>query len=148
MLRGARWHFIREKRDVILKLYVRFPSHEQIGGASKIPTVIYYDQAGNIRAAGAETTCEGILERAEDEGWVKSEWCARLQSWGIDAQADRLLQRLGSNCILVTSLRISLLFHLGRRLCKSLLTSYSTYTNAPKPTSRIRMLMGEIYGIR
>ena len=52
----------------------RFPAHEHISGASKIPTVIYYDMIGKVRAVGAEAMDEGIYETAEDENWVKTEW--------------------------------------------------------------------------
>jgi hypothetical protein len=52
----------------------RFPAQEHVSGASEIPTVIYYDQAGNVRAVGAETMREGIYEIAEDKNWVKAEW--------------------------------------------------------------------------
>ena len=52
----------------------RFPAHEYISGASKIPTIIYYDRAGNVKAVGAEAVEEGIYEMAEDEHWVKAEW--------------------------------------------------------------------------
>ncbi|EAU91818.1 hypothetical protein CC1G_04585 [Coprinopsis cinerea okayama7 len=52
----------------------RFPAHEQISGASKIPTIIYYDQEGQIRAVGAEALRENTQERAEEEGWFKAEW--------------------------------------------------------------------------
>jgi hypothetical protein len=51
----------------------RFPAHEQISGASKIPTILYYNKQGNMTAAGAEATREGIYEIATDEGWIKSE---------------------------------------------------------------------------
>ena len=51
----------------------RFPAHDH-GGASKIPTIIYYDLGGNVRAVGAEAMREGIYEIAEDENWVKAEW--------------------------------------------------------------------------
>ncbi|KAJ3512906.1 hypothetical protein NMY22_g15199 [Coprinellus aureogranulatus] len=57
-----------------IKGVTRFPAHEQISGASKIPTVIYYDKEGNVCAVGAEAMREGIFEQAEDEGWIKSEW--------------------------------------------------------------------------
>jgi hypothetical protein len=53
----------------------RFPSQEIVGN-SKIPTIIYYDQDGNVRAVGAEATREGLLEMAEDENWTKAEWFA------------------------------------------------------------------------
>ena len=52
----------------------RFPAHEHISGASKIPTVIYYDRSGKVRAVGAEAMKDGIVEVAEDENWVKAEW--------------------------------------------------------------------------
>ncbi len=41
----------------------------------KIPTVIYYDRNSRVQAIGAETLRDGIQEQAEDEGWVKAEWC-------------------------------------------------------------------------
>ena len=42
--------------------------------ASKIPTIIYYDQEGEVRAVGAEAVREGVFEEAEENGWVKAEW--------------------------------------------------------------------------
>jgi hypothetical protein len=55
---------------------VRFPAQEHASGSSKIPTVLYYDQAGEVRAIGAEAMNEGIFEEAEDGGWMKVEWYA------------------------------------------------------------------------
>jgi hypothetical protein len=52
----------------------RFPAQEYISGASKIPTVIYYDQSGNVKAVGAEAMKESNYVVAEDENWVKAEW--------------------------------------------------------------------------
>ena len=52
----------------------RFPAHEHISGASKIPTVIYYDQSGKVRAVGAEAMEESVYVSAEEESWVKAEW--------------------------------------------------------------------------
>ncbi|TEB26535.1 hypothetical protein FA13DRAFT_1888794 [Coprinellus micaceus] len=57
-----------------IKGVTKFPAHEQISGASKIPTIIYYDKAGNVCAVGAEALTEGIFETAEEEGWIKAEW--------------------------------------------------------------------------
>ena len=54
----------------------RFPANELISGASKIPTVIYYDRAGKVRAVGAEALQEGVFEIAEEENWIKAEWSA------------------------------------------------------------------------
>ena len=56
----------------------RFPAQETISGASKIPTIIYYDKNGQVKAVGAEATKDGIYETAMDQGWIKAEWCAIL----------------------------------------------------------------------
>ncbi|KAF5317360.1 hypothetical protein D9611_003531 [Ephemerocybe angulata] len=52
----------------------RFPSQEQVGGDSKIPTVIYYDSDGKVCAIGADTLKDGIEADAEDFGWSKARW--------------------------------------------------------------------------
>ncbi|TFK20843.1 hypothetical protein FA15DRAFT_624853 [Coprinopsis marcescibilis] len=51
-----------------------FPAQEHITGASKIPTMIYYDQTGTPQAIGAEAMRDGVYETAEEQGWVKAEW--------------------------------------------------------------------------
>ena len=43
-------------------------------GAPKIPTVIYYDQRGKVKAVGAEAMNESKYEIIEKEKWVKAEW--------------------------------------------------------------------------
>ncbi|KAL1725512.1 hypothetical protein EV714DRAFT_221156 [Schizophyllum commune] len=63
----------------------RFPAQEHAGGDSKIPSVLLYDKSGNVRAAGAETLQEDMMELAIDEGWFKSEWFKlRLRPRGSD----------------------------------------------------------------
>jgi len=57
----------------------RFPAQEYISGASKIPSVIYYDSSGAVKAVGAEALEESVALRAEEEGWRKAEWCELLQ---------------------------------------------------------------------
>ncbi|KAG6334776.1 hypothetical protein ID866_4309 [Astraeus odoratus] len=52
----------------------RYPAQEHVGGDCKIPSIIYYDQQGRPRAFGAEALQEHIIERAEDEQWIKLEW--------------------------------------------------------------------------
>ncbi|KAG1811069.1 hypothetical protein EV424DRAFT_1570813, partial [Suillus variegatus] len=47
---------------------------EHSGGNSKITSILYYDSNGTARAIGAEALQEHIIERAEDDGWVKVEW--------------------------------------------------------------------------
>jgi len=45
-----------------------------VNGASKIPTVLYYDRHGKVTAVGAEAMQEGIFEQAEENDWTKAEW--------------------------------------------------------------------------
>ncbi|KIY67289.1 hypothetical protein CYLTODRAFT_461554 [Cylindrobasidium torrendii FP15055 ss-10] len=51
----------------------RFPGQEHVAGNSKIPSVMYYDQAGNMMAAGAEADTTTAVSNAEDENWMKVE---------------------------------------------------------------------------
>ncbi|OAX34710.1 hypothetical protein K503DRAFT_803365 [Rhizopogon vinicolor AM-OR11-026] len=62
----------------------RYPTQEQVGGDSKIPSIIYYDLQGVVRAVGAEALQEQIIEQAKDEGWVKLEW------WKLHLRAKHL----------------------------------------------------------
>ena len=78
--------------NVFNLMFCRFPAHEYISGASKIPTIIYYDLAGNVKAVGAEAVQEGIYETAEDEDWVKAEWYVLIFCCAAHFHA-----RLGSN---------------------------------------------------
>ena len=59
-------------------LFGRFPAQEHVSGSSKIPTVLYYDKNGDVRAVGAETLIEGIYEMAEEGGWIKVEWFVKF----------------------------------------------------------------------
>jgi len=54
----------------------RFPAQEVIAGASKVPTVVYYDKEGSVKAIGAEAIKDGIFERAIEGDWYKAEWYA------------------------------------------------------------------------
>ena len=59
----------------LIVLFCRFPAQETISGASKIPSIIYYDKVGMVRAVGAEATKDGVYEAALEGGWYKAEWC-------------------------------------------------------------------------
>jgi hypothetical protein len=52
----------------------RYPAQEKVGGDAKIPSIIYYDNLGNVCAVGAEALLEGNIERAFEENWIKVEW--------------------------------------------------------------------------
>ncbi|KAF8901908.1 hypothetical protein CPB84DRAFT_1708063 [Gymnopilus junonius] len=71
---GISYSILDPGRVPAIKGVTRYPAQELISGASKIPTIIYYDLAGKVRAVGAEATREGIYEEAEDGEWFKSEW--------------------------------------------------------------------------
>jgi hypothetical protein len=52
----------------------RFPAQENVGGDTKIPSVVYYDDTGVPCATGTETLKEGIEADAEEYGWSKAKW--------------------------------------------------------------------------
>lgn len=60
----------------------RFPYQEQVGGESRVPTIIYYDRSGKVQAVGVEAMREGIREQAEAEQWVKAERCVKYRYYG------------------------------------------------------------------
>jgi hypothetical protein len=55
---------------------VSFPGQEHVAGSYKIPTILYYDQEGNVKAGGAEAEGNAMVDLAEDYGWTKAELCA------------------------------------------------------------------------
>ena len=62
--------------DVFIFFPYRYPGQEAENQArdTKIPTVLYYDEDGEVRAAGAEAVSDGIRMEAEDERWACAEW--------------------------------------------------------------------------
>ncbi|PPQ89040.1 hypothetical protein CVT25_006718 [Psilocybe cyanescens] len=61
-------------RSIHKALKRRFHAQHCAGGGSKIPTVIYYDKHGEVRAVGAKARQKGIEADAEDKEWTKAEW--------------------------------------------------------------------------
>ncbi|KAE9390767.1 hypothetical protein BT96DRAFT_925681 [Gymnopus androsaceus JB14] len=51
-----------------------FPAQENVGGSAKIPSIIYYDKEGQVRAVGSEATEPAFIVQAEDEEFIKVEW--------------------------------------------------------------------------
>ncbi|KAK0471595.1 hypothetical protein IW261DRAFT_1511460 [Armillaria novae-zelandiae] len=75
-----------------IKGVTRFPSQEHVGNDAKIPTIMYYDQAGNVRAVGAEALKENIIEQAEEDGWAKySEFKLHLRPI-VKSESDTVIQ--------------------------------------------------------
>ena len=56
-----------------LSWFIRYPGQEHVAGSYKIPTLMFYDQDGNMKVAGAEADSNAIIDLAEDEGWTKTE---------------------------------------------------------------------------
>jgi hypothetical protein len=69
-----------------------------VGADSKIPTIIYYDQDGNVRAVGAEAVREGIEDDAEYGQWTKAEWQGVTF---FSLPSVWLIEKLGSNFVYV-----------------------------------------------
>ncbi|KAG2043940.1 hypothetical protein BDR03DRAFT_940307 [Suillus americanus] len=68
----------------VIRGVARYPAQEHVGGDSKIPSILYYDLHGDVRAVGAEALQEHIIEQAEDEGWMKLAW------WKLHLRAKHL----------------------------------------------------------
>jgi hypothetical protein len=58
---------------IVTSTTFRFPGQEHVAGNSKIPTIMYYDKKGRMKAAGAEADNASITDKAEDEHWTKAE---------------------------------------------------------------------------
>ncbi|THH08786.1 hypothetical protein EW145_g2475 [Phellinidium pouzarii] len=52
----------------------KYPGQEHVGGSSKVPTILCYDNHGNFRAAGAEALLDESINRVEDGEWIMVEW--------------------------------------------------------------------------
>lgn len=52
---------------------IRFPAQALVRGDAKVPSILYYDRDGDVRAAGAEVLSEGVIESALTSGWTKAE---------------------------------------------------------------------------
>ncbi|KAJ3525317.1 hypothetical protein NMY22_g10627 [Coprinellus aureogranulatus] len=52
----------------------RFPAQEHVGGDCKIPSLMFYDKEGKVRAIGAEAIREEAVAMKEDEEWVATPW--------------------------------------------------------------------------
>ncbi|TFK19368.1 hypothetical protein FA15DRAFT_674490 [Coprinopsis marcescibilis] len=57
-----------------IKGVTKYPAQDHISGASKIPSLIYYNKDGKVVAVGAEAKCEGIAEQASESSWSRAEW--------------------------------------------------------------------------
>ncbi|KAK1226885.1 hypothetical protein PQX77_010132 [Marasmius sp. AFHP31] len=71
---GASYAVLDPGLSPVIEGVSKFPGQGKVGGDSKIPSIIFYDQDGNVRACGAEATEESFLEEAEEEEYTRVEW--------------------------------------------------------------------------
>ena len=73
-INGVTRRALRLLRLIFLDNSLRFPGQPQVGGAAKVPSLLFYDKSGKVRAAGAEVLTESVIETAMMEEWTKAEW--------------------------------------------------------------------------
>ncbi|KIK93909.1 hypothetical protein PAXRUDRAFT_486725 [Paxillus rubicundulus Ve08.2h10] len=71
---GVSYSILDPGEPPVISCVTRFPATDHVGGNSKIPSIVYYNKEGIAQAFGGEALQESIMEKAEDEGWVKLEW--------------------------------------------------------------------------
>ncbi|KAJ7578243.1 hypothetical protein C8J56DRAFT_969481 [Mycena floridula] len=59
-----------------IKSVTRFPAQEQVGGDAKIPSIIYYDEHGQVKGVGAEALelKDWVVENDQEDKWFLAEW--------------------------------------------------------------------------
>ncbi|KAF6742006.1 hypothetical protein DFP72DRAFT_1110160, partial [Ephemerocybe angulata] len=71
---GASYSILTPGQVPEIRGVTRFPAQEHVGGDCKIPSIMYYDKDGVVKAAGAEAMKEDIVAQKEDEEWVPTPW--------------------------------------------------------------------------
>ncbi|KAN0086227.1 hypothetical protein V8E55_007361 [Tylopilus felleus] len=51
----------------------RFPAQGIARADSKVPSLLYYDKSGALKAAGAEVLTSDVIQTAQTEGWTKAD---------------------------------------------------------------------------
>ncbi|OSX61856.1 hypothetical protein POSPLADRAFT_1145484 [Postia placenta MAD-698-R-SB12] len=72
----------------------RFPGQENAAGDSKIPSILYYNPDGSVRAVGAEAALPSLSLDAEDEGLYFVEWFKLHLRPGALASEDAIRSRV------------------------------------------------------
>ncbi|TFK64297.1 hypothetical protein BDN72DRAFT_901681, partial [Pluteus cervinus] len=58
----------------IIKGVMKFPYQEVVSGSFKVPSIIWYNAAGEVMEIGAGAVRDGVEQDAEDGQWSKVEW--------------------------------------------------------------------------
>ncbi|TDL25780.1 hypothetical protein BD410DRAFT_813480 [Rickenella mellea] len=70
---GVSYAVLRPGEVPFIQGVTRFPDQGRIIGDKKVPSVLFYDDDLEVRAAGASTEDPNVISDAEDEGWRKVE---------------------------------------------------------------------------
>ncbi|KAJ6458053.1 hypothetical protein C8R47DRAFT_1163706 [Mycena vitilis] len=71
---GLSYSILEPGQTPVIRPITRFPGQQDVGGDSKVPTSIFYDREGIIRAEGAETMRPQCRDEAQDKGWELAQW--------------------------------------------------------------------------
>ncbi|KAN0086241.1 hypothetical protein V8E55_007375 [Tylopilus felleus] len=70
---GASYCILVPRRVPEVLAVARFPAQGVARAEARVPSLLYYDQSGAVRAAGAEALTQDIIQTAKSEGWMKAE---------------------------------------------------------------------------
>lgn len=62
---------------------LRFPAQGVARADTKVPSILFYDKSGTVRAAGAKVLSSDIIQTAQTEGWTKAEWSVIICAWAF-----------------------------------------------------------------
>ncbi|KAJ7617593.1 hypothetical protein DFH06DRAFT_1274125 [Mycena polygramma] len=71
---GLSYSILEPGQIPAIRPITRFPGQQDVGGDSKVPTFIFYDREGIVRAEGAETTLTSYSEKALEQDWELAQW--------------------------------------------------------------------------
>ncbi|KAF8177810.1 hypothetical protein K438DRAFT_1978424 [Mycena galopus ATCC 62051] len=71
---GLSYSILERGQVPVIRPITRFPGQQDVGGDSKVPTAIFYDREGIVRAEGADTTLPAKIFEADDQGWEHAQW--------------------------------------------------------------------------
>jgi hypothetical protein len=60
--------------SICLDILSRFPGQAEGRGNAKVPSILYYDASGNIKAVGSRALSIDVINDAEECRWTKAEW--------------------------------------------------------------------------
>ncbi|KAK2464373.1 hypothetical protein APHAL10511_003519 [Amanita phalloides] len=80
---GVSYALLIPREPPVFQGVTQFPGQQKVGSDSKIPSVVCYDQGGNVVAVGPETDIDTNPELTEVEGLVRAEWYVLKSIIGI-----------------------------------------------------------------